>query len=100
MEQAESDGYHDFDQSTFTNRRNYLYSYTGLRGDAKALYKRIKSGAEKRIQIIKAATIEEQAEHLGSADLVFWGCGYQTNKITIKDHEGKPIELQQKVAQT
>lgn len=25
--------------------------------------------------------------------MVLWACGYQTNKIPIKDHDGKEIEL-------
>lgn len=49
VEQAAEDGYDDYNENLFTNKKNYLYSYTGLRGDAKTLYKRIKSGAEKRI---------------------------------------------------
>lgn len=100
VEQAASDGYDDYNENLFTNKKNYLYSYTGLRGDAKALYKRIKSGAEKRVQLVKAATPEEQAEHLQQADLVFWGCGYQTNKIPFKDAEGREIELEQRVLET
>ena len=36
-----------------------LYSFTGLRGDAKQLYFDIYEGKEKRICLIKAPTIEE-----------------------------------------
>ena len=42
---------------------------------------------------MKAVTPEEQAVHVKDADLVIWACGYQTNKIPVKDHEGKEITL-------
>jgi hypothetical protein len=41
-----------------------VYSYTGLRGNAKQLYYRIRTGTEKRVQVVKAATIKEQSEIL------------------------------------
>lgn len=46
-------------------------------------------GDEKRVQLIKAETPELQREHVENADLVIWACGYQTNKIPIRDFEGK-----------
>ena len=72
-----------------------MYPYSGLRGDAKALYKNIKSGAEKRITLVRAAHPELQAEYMQKADIVVWACGYQTNKIPIKDQEGREIYLSQ-----
>jgi hypothetical protein len=38
-----------------------------------------------------------QREHVENADLVIWACGYQTNRIPIKDYEGRDIGLSQKV---
>jgi hypothetical protein len=46
---AKQDGFTDFNPKLFSRPNGYLYSYTGLRGDAKVLYKRIRSGAEQRI---------------------------------------------------
>ena len=31
--------------------------------------------------------------YVEQADLVIWSCGYTTNKVVIKDQEGKPISL-------
>lgn len=53
-------------------------------------------GTEKRVQLIKAETPEQQKEHVENADIVIWACGYQTNKIPIKDFEGKEMSLSQK----
>lgn len=94
---AKNDGYTDFNDYVFSNKNGFVYSYTGLRGDAKFLYRQIKRGEEKRVQLIKAATPAEQAPYIEQADLVLWACGYETNKIPVRDHEGKEIQLQQKL---
>lgn len=36
---AKNDGYTDFNEGVFSNRNGFVYSYTGLRGDAKFLYR-------------------------------------------------------------
>jgi hypothetical protein len=41
VKNAEFDGYTDFKSLNFSNKNGYLYSFTGLRGDAKKLYKSI-----------------------------------------------------------
>ena len=97
MTQARKDGYHDFDPSVFTKDSGFLYSYSGLRGNAKTLYKSVVSGKENRIQLVKAPTSKEQEKYVQDADLVIWACGYQTNKIPIKNQEGKEITLSQSI---
>ena len=57
------------------------------------MYRKIISGEEKRVQLVKAKTPEEQAKYVKDADLVFWACGYQTNEIPIKDSDGKKLTL-------
>ena len=61
------------------------------------MYKAIMSGAEKRVRLVKAPTAAEQAKYLESADLVVWACGYQTNRIPIKDIDNKVISMSTKV---
>jgi hypothetical protein len=41
---AEMDGYNEFETEKFSKKDGYLYSFTGLRGDAKELYLRIMRG--------------------------------------------------------
>ena len=98
--QAKQAGYTEFSDQIFKNPNGFVYSYTGLRGDAKRLYNSIKKGDEKRVQLVKAATIEEQAKYLEKADLIIMACGFQTNKIPIKDGEGRTIDLSQRVSNT
>jgi hypothetical protein len=85
---AKSDGYTQYNEQTFSNPNGFLYSYTGLRGDSRRLYYRIRTGAEKRVQCIKTPTPQDQAKYLREADLVIWACGFTTNPIPIKDQEG------------
>ena len=56
---ALADGYKDFNEQIFSNKNGFVYSYTGLRGDSKFLYKEIKKGIEKRVQLVKAVTPED-----------------------------------------
>ena len=49
VENAEQDGYTDYKSTVFSNKKGFLYSFTGLRGDARTLYKNIKSGKEQRV---------------------------------------------------
>ena len=95
VNQAKAAGYKDYNSKLFSRNEGYLYSYTGIRGNAKALYKRVMSGQEKRIKLVKAETPKDQEKHVDSADLVIWSCGYQTKKIQIKDTDGKEISLSQ-----
>lgn len=93
VKEATKDGYHDFDKKLFPKPSCILYGYTGLRGDAKELHKQIRLGKEKRVKLIQAKTPDEQAVHLKDADLVIWACGYQTNKIYVRNQKGKKIQM-------
>ena len=83
VQDAEKDGYTNFNKSDFLNENGYLYSFTGLRGDAKELYRRVTNNLEPRLKLIKALTTADQTPHINSADLVIWACGYQTNGVPI-----------------
>lgn len=53
---AQAEGYTEFKGLQYSNKNGFLYSFTGLRGDAKRLYKAIKSGKETRVRLVKAET--------------------------------------------
>lgn len=61
------------------------------------MYKAIQSGAEKRVRLVKAPTPADQEKYLESADIVIWACGYQTNRIPVKDIDNKVIQMSAKV---
>jgi len=76
VQDAEKDGYKNYSKADFANDNGYLYSFTGLRGDAKDLYRDVMQGKEKRLRLVKAMTVEEQTPYIDEADLVIWACGY------------------------
>ena len=57
---AEEVGYIDFDTEERAKKKKdgYLYSFTGLRGDAKSLYLDVINGIERRVCFVKAETAE------------------------------------------
>ena len=57
---ALADGYTDFDRRVYSKMDGYLYSFTGLRGDAKSLYKKVVAGTERRVKLVQAPTWEDQ----------------------------------------
>ena len=78
VEFAQQDNYTEYNPTVFSNKKGFLYSFTGLRGDARTLYREIKSGKESRVQLVKCPTAEDQLKHVEEADLVIWACGYET----------------------
>lgn len=59
VQDAEADNYKNFKKTDFQNQNGYLYSFTGLRGDAKELYKSVTNGSEKRLKLVQAKTVQE-----------------------------------------
>ena len=59
VQDAINDGYSHFDKREFSNNKGYLYSFTGLRGDAKELYRSVAQGREHRVRFVEAKTIED-----------------------------------------
>ena len=55
-----------------------VYRHAGLRKDAKALYLKIKSGAEQRVRIIPIKHLSDQAELLDRSALVLQCTGFHT----------------------
>lgn len=53
-------GYTDFDikERQHKKKDGYVYSFTGLRGDAKSLFLDVTRGKEKRVNFVKAETPE------------------------------------------
>lgn len=95
-----ADGYSDYNPKCFTNKNGYLYSFTGLRGDAKRLYQDIVKRKEKRVRLVRADTWELQQQYADEADYVILACGYQTAKVPIRGHDGKDVALEAKVPGT
>ena len=54
---AQADQYYDYDSKLDVSKGGIVFPFTGIRGDAKELWRRIKKGQEDKIQLIRADTI-------------------------------------------
>jgi len=57
QQEAKKCNYTEYEAKTKDKgKKGYVYSFTGLRGDAKELYTNVVEGREKRIELVKAPT--------------------------------------------
>lgn len=59
VEAALADGYTHFDRDRYQDPEGELYSFTGIKSDAKELHFRIIEGVETRVQLVQAQTVED-----------------------------------------
>eukprot|EP00347_Sterkiella_histriomuscorum_P021429 403334007 len=90
---AQADNYQDYDPKLDVSKGGIVYPFTGIRGDAKELHRKIKKGQESRIELIRADTTHEQKLYTKRADVVIFACGYQSNYVRVHDHNGQRLEL-------
>eukprot|EP00356_Strombidium_inclinatum_P015727 CAMPEP_0170496556 /NCGR_PEP_ID=MMETSP0208-20121228/22081_1 /TAXON_ID=197538 /ORGANISM="Strombidium inclinatum, Strain S3" /LENGTH=246 /DNA_ID=CAMNT_0010773141 /DNA_START=1486 /DNA_END=2229 /DNA_ORIENTATION=- len=90
---AHQDLYYDFDSHLDLSKGGIVYPFTGIRGDAKELWQRIKNGNEKHIELIRADSAEHQRPYLRDADIVIVACGYHSVQVPIFDNNGYEINL-------
>lgn len=84
VKHAIEDGYNEYKSYCFRNKSGYLYSFTGLRGDAKRLYQDITKKKEDRVKLVQADTWEQQQKYVDAADYVILAWGYQTGSWRVK----------------
>lgn len=99
--EAKKDSYFDFDDSC-TSHSGRINPFSGLRGDAKLLYKQILSGTEKRVQLCKAGAAAANLpvgkgalwkSVLAGAEAVVVATGLQTAMVPITDPDGSVVEF-------
>ena len=85
------------DGATFCSqdRSGAINTFSGLRTDAKALYKAIKAGKESRIRLFKVGRSPSiQTRCYEEATAIVWCCGYKTASIPVYDIDGKEMKLE------
>lgn len=50
----------DYDKKLDLSKGGIVYPFTGIRGEAKEVWNRIKRGQEKHAELVRADTIEDQ----------------------------------------
>ena len=82
-EEAAMDGYTNFTNNCI-NSKGIIYPFTGLRGDAKQLWRRVTIlKTEDQIEFIKANNQASQKLAIKNSDVVIWACGYESKPIPI-----------------
>jgi lysine/ornithine N-monooxygenase len=87
--EALNDGYNQYDPKKAVNKNGNVFPFIGIRGDAKELYRKIISGKETRVKLLRCDTLLKQKEYCQNASIVVWACGYTTNEIPLLDHSTK-----------
>ena len=59
VSEADADGYREYDPEQFHSKKGLLYAFTGLRGDAKKLYRNVVKGKENRVRLIHSSVPED-----------------------------------------
>ncbi|RLN89231.1 hypothetical protein BBJ28_00002610 [Nothophytophthora sp. Chile5] len=91
---AEADGA----DGSRTDRSGCVNTFTGLREDAKRLYKNVKVGRELRVRLFQVNPNGSQtvaAKAFETASAIVWGTGYRTRVLPGLDATGKPVRFQE-----
>ncbi|KAL8005429.1 putative FAD/NAD(P)-binding domain, FAD/NAD(P)-binding domain superfamily [Plasmopara halstedii] len=80
------------------DRSGCVNTFTGLREDAKKLFKSVKSGREVRVRLFQvnekgSQTLIDKA--YATAGAIVWGAGYKTNLLPGFDEAGKSLLFEQ-----
>lgn len=71
-EEAQMDGYTNYTKSCI-NSKGIIYPFTGIRGDAKQLWRKVKVlKTEKRVEFVRANTYAAQKVAIANSDVVIW----------------------------
>jgi len=92
-EDAIEDNYTLYNKKEALNKQGKIYPFIGIRGDAKELYRKIVNGEEKRINLVRTSSNEEQKRYIQEADYIVWACGYNSNNVKILDSKNHLIDL-------
>ena len=96
--EAELDGYTD--TGVINKTTGQIHPFGGLRGDAKALWRDIKTSKETRVRLVSIRSgvdISQQTivtKMFDEAAVIVWACGYVSNRCPVFDADGvTPIPL-------
>ncbi|KAG7396458.1 E3 ubiquitin-protein ligase arih2 [Phytophthora boehmeriae] len=92
--EAEADGV----DGSRADRAGCVNTFTGLREDAKKLFKNVIAGRELRIRLLQVKQNGSQAiidKAYATASAIVWGAGYKTNVLPGFDEAGKSLEFLQ-----
>ncbi|GMF11631.1 unnamed protein product [Phytophthora lilii] len=92
--EAEADGA----DASRVDRSGCVNTFTGLREDAKRLFKSVVAGREPRVRLFHVPPQSSQAitdKAYAAAGAIIWGAGYKTNLLPGFDETGNPLAFHQ-----
>ncbi|KAE9236069.1 hypothetical protein PF004_g8949 [Phytophthora fragariae] len=92
--EAEADGA----DASRVDRSGCVNTFTGLREDAKRLFKSVTAGREVRVRLFQVNQQGSQAitdKAYAAAGAIVWGAGYKTNLVPGFDEAGNPLVFHQ-----
>lgn len=94
--QTQKEAMNDGVQVSATDKSGAVNTFTGLREDAKMLFKNIRRNVENRVRLIQikdggSGSIQQKAFEEAAA--IVWCCGYETNSIHVEDQVGNSVPL-------
>lgn len=60
MQAAAQDGYTEYDKKLDLSKGGIVYPFTGIRGDSKELWQKVRNGQERFVELVRADTHEYQ----------------------------------------
>eukprot|EP00602_Paraphysomonas_sp_CaronLab_P005741 CAMPEP_0185032342 /NCGR_PEP_ID=MMETSP1103-20130426/20321_1 /TAXON_ID=36769 /ORGANISM="Paraphysomonas bandaiensis, Strain Caron Lab Isolate" /LENGTH=1063 /DNA_ID=CAMNT_0027568195 /DNA_START=198 /DNA_END=3389 /DNA_ORIENTATION=+ len=99
---ADKDKYTSYDG---VNKQGQIHAFSGLRGDAKNLYRNIRTGIETRVRMLAVGADGTHHQTMytrlcDEAHVIIWACGYGANtSYSIVDSTDKPIDVYYKRGQ-
>ena len=90
-QEADRDGYHDYKH--INPHTGSIHAFSGIRGDAKQLWRSLCIGTETRVKLIEMKGQSFLSKLCDDASLVIWAGGYHTNLPRILNEDNSEIKL-------
>ena len=85
-EEAQMDGFTNFNKDVINSKGN-IYPFTGLRGDAKELWRKVKVlRTEKRIEFVQANSYPLQKQAIKTSNIIIWAWGYESLQLPFFEY--------------
>lgn len=76
VNEASQANYFDYNKDLDLSKGGIVYPFTGIRGDSKELWFKVKQNKFQNIHLVKAETFAEQKDILSKSDIIVLACGY------------------------
>jgi hypothetical protein len=93
ISEASQANYYEFNKELDLSKGGIVYPFTGIRGDSKELWSKVKMGKLPNVSLARADNPFEQRDIMSRSDIIIIACGYQSTQIPIIDKDYNYIPL-------